>query len=178
MTGGVQIEVWLAAGYAGLLAALALGLQAIARHSHRRAQQYEVAGFRYHAPHDLWECPAGQRLIRIETDLERRIARYRAVAHVCNACPIKTNCTDSDDGREISHHFDSWLTSELCRFQCGITLVLLFLAILVLVMEVARNNSPLDLLVLLSVLAPIGTLTAKSVAGLRGERTAETHHES
>jgi len=178
VTGGVQIEVWLAAGYAGLLAALALGLQAIARHSHRRAQQYEVAGFRYHAPHDLWECPAGQRLIRIETDLERRIARYRAVAHVCNACPIKTNCTDSDDGREISHHFDSWLTSELCRFQCRITLVLLFLAILVLVMEVARNNSPLDLLVLLSVLAPIGTLTAKSVAGLRGERTAETHHES
>lgn len=169
MTGGVQIEVWLAAGYAGLLAALALGLHAIARHSHRRAQQYEMAGFRYHAPHDAWECPAGQRLTRIETNLERRIARYRAIAHVCNACPIKTNCTDSDDGREISHHFDSWLTSELCRFQCGITLVLLFLAILVLVIELVRNNSPSDLVVLLGVLAPIGTLAAKSVTGLRGE---------
>ena len=74
------------------------GSTLLARHSHRRSELYRTAGFTYHEHLDAWECPEGERLHRIETDMQQRLARYRARAHVCNACPRKGDCTDSDDG--------------------------------------------------------------------------------
>jgi hypothetical protein len=48
---------------------------------------------------------------------------------------IKHLCTESEEGREIEHHPDSWLESEIARFHRGISLALLFLAGLLLVVE-------------------------------------------
>src|SRR5215831_16683778 len=67
----------------------------------------------YHRRHDVWECPTGQQLKPIATDYTRRLVRYRAPAHICNACSLKHLCTESDEGREIEHNPDSWLESEI-----------------------------------------------------------------
>ena len=53
--------------------------------------------------------------------------RYRAKAHVCNACPRKDACTDSDHGREIVRPLDPWPHSEAGRFHRGISLLLVVL---------------------------------------------------
>ena len=66
---------------------------ALARHSHRRSELYRTGGFTYLKQVDAWECPEGEHLHRIETDLHQRLALYRARAEACNACPRKGACT-------------------------------------------------------------------------------------
>ena len=167
MIGGASTEVWLAAGYAGLLTMFALGLKAVARHSHGRTRHYEVAGFRYHAQHDVWRCPTGQPLHRFHTDFQMRIAHYRASAQVCNAFPVKHTCTDSDRGREIQHHLDFWLGSELYRFQRGISLFLLAMAALVLLLEMTRRKTYADLLLMLAIFIPVALFGLRTAADVR-----------
>ena len=166
MIHGVSLEAALIAGYAIFLVLLAVGFEAVARHSHQRSQLYEVTGFRYRPDLDLWECPTGRELRRHETDHQRRIVRYRAPAHICNACPAKPACTDSNDGRQVERRIDSWLTSEIRRFHRGISLALLLLAALILVVETLRHHSPSEMLVLTGVLIPIGVAGSQLVTNL------------
>jgi len=160
---GFHAEVLMASGYALFLAAVAAVLEWLARHSHRRSEQMRVAGFQYHGEFDLWECPTGQHLRRHSADHQRRIVRYRAPAHACNACHAKIDCTDSEDGREIEHRPDSWLQSELRRFHRGISLALLLLAGLILAAEVVQYNHAPDLLLLGGLLIAISALGMRFV---------------
>jgi hypothetical protein len=130
-------------------------LEYLGRHSHRRSEHYRNSGFVYKQKHDAWECPAGQHLTRVETDFERRVARYRAPAHKCNACHCKKDCTDSDDGRELESRLDAWLQSELSRFHRGISLALFLLANLILAAEMVRYRELREWLLLGIVLAPV-----------------------
>lgn len=152
---GVNIEVILAGGYALFLVGVALVLEVLARHSHRRSEHYRHSGFVYKRRLDVWECPTGHHLTRVETDQARRIARYRAPAHKCNVCHCKPACTDSDTGRELESRLDAWLQSELRRFHRGISLVLLLLAVLILAAEMVWHRDPRDWLVLVGLLLPI-----------------------
>jgi len=154
----IDIEVLLAGVYAVFLLVVALSLELVARHTHHRSMQMRTAGFRYHRHHDVWECPAGQQLKPIATDYARRVVRYRASAQICNACSIKHLCTESEEGREIEHNPDSWLESEIARFHRGISLALLFLAGLLLVVEIIRHQRPMELLILSGLLVPIALL--------------------
>lgn len=156
MIDGVHVEVMLAGGYALFLVGVAAGLEWLARHSHRRSEHYRHSGFTYHRKLDAWECPAGQHLHRVETDFDRKIARYRAPAHKCNACHCKKDCTDSDHGRELESRLDAWVQSELNRFHRGISLTLLLLAVLLLAVEMFRHRDMRDWLVLAVLLVPIG----------------------
>ena len=156
MIHGVHIEVLLAGGYALLLVAVALILELVARHSHRRSEHYRNSGFVYRQKLDVWECPTGHHLTREQTDFERKIAQYRAPAHKCNACHLKKDCTDSNDGRVLESRLDAWLQSELSRFHRGISLALMLLAVLFLVAEMFRHQEPRDWIVLVALLAPIG----------------------
>ena len=97
----MSTEVLLAAGYAGLLVTGAFVLEWLSAHTHRRSLRYRTAGFTYDETQDHWECPEGEHLWPHEFDHERRLVRYRAKAHICNGCPRKAACTDSDRGREI-----------------------------------------------------------------------------
>jgi hypothetical protein len=154
-------EVLLSSGYAVFLLGAAAALETLAKHSQRRADQYELAGFRYDAGFDQWECPEGNHLVRIEFDPARRAVRYRAPAHHCNACNRKKDCTDSDFGREIEHHLDLWLRTGLRQFHRGLSFALIVLAGLLLVTEATRypeRNS----ITLLGVL-----LVASGLSGLR-----------
>jgi hypothetical protein len=145
---GVATESLLAAGYGLFLAVVALGIDALARHSHRRSELYRTAGFSFHEHLDAWECPEGERLHRIETDVQQRVARYRARAHVCNACPRKDDCTDSDEGREVTRMLDPWPHSEAGRFHRVIAIAIVGFGILVIGAGVALNHGAGDLAVL------------------------------
>jgi hypothetical protein len=144
----LAIESVLAAGYGLFLALCALGLDALARHSHRRSERYRTGGFTYLGQVDAWECPEGERLHRVDTDLQMRVARYRARAHVCNACRLKDACTDSDSGREIAQALDPWPHSEAGRFHRGIALAMVGFAVLVICAGAGLNHGSADLAVL------------------------------
>ncbi len=145
---GIHPEVLLAAGYAIFLLGVAGGLDRLARHSHVRSERYRTAGFDYHPTHDAWICPEDQILMRSEVDHERRLVRYRGRPQVCNYCPAKTDCTDSDEGREVVRAIDPWPHSEAGRFHRGISLTVTLVAGLILVAEVLRNHAPSELAVL------------------------------
>ncbi len=145
---GVATETLLAAGYGLFLAVVALGIDALARHSHRRSELYRTAGFTFHEHLDAWECPEGERLHRIETDVQQRLVRYRARAHVCNSCPRKGDCTDSDTGRELTRTLDPWPHSEVGRFHRGIAVAIVCFGILVIGAGAVLHHGAADLAVL------------------------------
>jgi hypothetical protein len=162
-------EPWLATGYALLLLVVAGGLEWMGRHSRRRSNQYHTGGFRFHKAADHWECPHGARLERAEIDHELRVIRYRAPARTCNGCPIKTRCTDSDEGREISVSMDPWLSSGIGRFHRGMSLVLLVLAGLIMTVELLRHGQGTERWVLSSGVAVLGLLALNVARGRRGD---------
>jgi Transposase DDE domain len=160
----VSAEAILAGGYAVFLLAAATAIEWLSAHTHRRSLRYRTAGFTYHEQQDHWECPEGQNLWPHEFDHERRLVRYRAKAHICNRCPLKGACTDSDDGREIVRPLDPWPHSEAGRFHRGLSLMLVVLALLVIVVGAARNHDAADaggLLALLVVALGIGRWLAR-----------------
>ncbi|HEX5895112.1 MAG TPA: hypothetical protein VFY47_02205 [Thermoleophilaceae bacterium] len=145
-------EAVIAAGYAGALLACSLVLEWLSAHTHRRSLRYRTAGFEYHPQHDAWECPEGEHLWPHEFDHERRLVRYRAKAHVCNSCPAKARCTDSDEGREVVRPLDPWPHSEAGRFHRVICLMLVVLAALVATVALARDHGLAESAMLLSLL--------------------------
>ena len=148
----MNAEVALAAAYATALVLGAFGLEWLSAHTHRRALRYRTAGFTYDPVHDHWRCPEGQHLWPEEFDDELRLVRYRAQAHVCNACPRKERCTDSDRGREIVRPLDRWPHSEAGRFHRGLSLTLVALAVLIVLAAGARHHAPSETALLLGVL--------------------------
>ena len=149
----MNAEVLLAAGYAAFLVVTAFGIEWLSAHTHRRALRFRTAGFSYVEEHDHWVCPEGEHLWLRELDPKLRLARYRARAHVCNACPSKHRCTDSDEGREIVRPLDPWPHSEAGRFHRVIALLLVSLGLLVLAVEVLRHHRVEELTLLLGMLA-------------------------
>lgn len=148
----MRVEVLLAGGYAALLLASAFVLEWLSAHTHRRALRFRTAGFHYDAVHDHWRCPEGQHLWPDEFDHERRLVRYRAKAHVCNGCPRKAACTDSDRGREIVRPIDPWPHSEAGRFHRVVALLLVGLGLVIVAAEGVRNHRPQELALLLAML--------------------------
>lgn len=146
-------EVVLAAGYGASLLLAAAVMEWLSAHTHRRSLRYRTAGFSYDAQHDHWQCPEGQHLWPHEFDSDRRLVRYKAKAHVCNGCPRKDACTDSNTGREVVRPLDPWPHSEAGRFHRGLSLVLVVLAVLVLSVGLIRNHAVTEVAVLVGLLA-------------------------
>jgi hypothetical protein len=155
-----HLEPLLAGGYAIFLVLMAVLLEWLARHSQKRSDRYETAGFHFHHDRDAWECPQGARLERSETDYRLRVIQYRAPSDTCNCCSIKTHCTNSERGRTISMPLDPWVRSAVSRFQRGISLVLLTLADLTLAIELLRHGHGAEGWIL------AGLLVGISVSGL------------
>lgn len=151
--GALHIEPVFVAAYSVLLMIIAAALEWLAKHSHRRADRYHTGGFRFHRDRDAWECPIGIALIRAEIDHDRQIVLYRAPAHTCNSCQIKSRCTQSDNGREIAVPLDPWVRSASLRLQRGISLVLLALASFILLVELFRHEHGLEQYVVGAMLA-------------------------
>jgi hypothetical protein len=164
---GVHQEALMAAGYALFLLAAAFCLERLARHSHLRSERYRTGGFTFHAHLDAWLCPEGEHLRRHETDHARRLVRYRARPRICNACPRKELCTDSDEGREVARPLDPWPHSEAGRFHRGVCLVLLGVAALVLVVEAVRHHEPMELLLMAGAGTIVALVAQRMVPGFR-----------
>jgi hypothetical protein len=145
---GLHFEIFLATGYAVFLLGVSLGLDLLARHSHARSERYRTAGFTYHHAYDAWICPEDQLLLRSEVDHQRRLIRYRGRPQICNHCPAKSDCTDSDGGREVVRAIDPWPHSEAGRFHRGISLAVALIAGLMLSAGALRNHAPLELAIL------------------------------
>jgi len=144
----IHPEVFMAVGYTVFLLGVALGLDFMVHRSHAHSERYRTAGFTYHPPHDAWICPEDQLLVRDEVDHERRLVRYRGRPQICNHCPAKADCTDSDDGREVVRPMDPWPHSEAGRFHRGISLAVALVAAPILAAVALRNHAPLELVVL------------------------------
>jgi hypothetical protein len=153
--GTLHIEPVLVAAYAVLLVIVAAGLEWLAKHSHKRADRYHTGGFRFHHDRDAWECPMGIALIRAEIDHDQQMVLYRAPAHTCNSCQIKSRCTQSVNGREIAVPLDPWVRSASLQLQRGISLVLLTLASFILLLELFRDLHSTDQYVLGGVLVVV-----------------------
>jgi len=164
---GIHPEVFLAAGYALFLLGVSVGLDLLARHSHKRSERYRTAGFTYHHKSDAWICPKNQVLTRAEVDYERRLVRYRGRPQICNHCPTKRDCTDSDEGREVVRVMDPWPHSEAGRFHRGISLTVALIAALILMAEAFRNHAPFELAVLGAAFATVASVAWRLHAAFR-----------
>jgi hypothetical protein len=173
---GVHAEALGAAAYAVVLVLAAAGLEGIARYAGWRADRYHAAGFRYHPALDVWVCPEGEHLRPSSVgDGGAAVVRYRARAHICNVCPAKPQCTDSDEGRAIEHDLRPWLETGVGQFQRGMSLTLLVLAGMITLIELARHPRGADGIALAIVAVAVATLGgrcfaafAKGIGGRRG----------
>ena len=120
---GVPLECILMLGYAISLALIALLLEWVAGHAHRRSLRFSTAGFTYHPDRDIWRCPRDQHLFPVFSDSATGRVIYRAPAATCNACPSKAACTDSSDGREIQRSTLSELEHGMKRFHRVVSLL-------------------------------------------------------
>jgi hypothetical protein len=171
MIGGLHLEVLLAAGYAAFLALVAAVLKFLAQHTHRRSEQYHLAGFRYDHALDVWECPTGQHLHRQAAHPSAPFARYRAPAHACNSCHLKCRCTDSHEGREVVRFSLPWVETEMGRFHLGIGLALLSLALFILVIEFLRFRTLTERWVLAGAMVPLSLSWVRVVTKFRSARS-------
>jgi Transposase DDE domain len=61
--------------------------------------------FTYDAVQDVYVCPQGQPLRPFRTEQKAEKVEYRADAATCNACPLKAQCTSSQQGRQLHRSF-------------------------------------------------------------------------
>jgi hypothetical protein len=164
----VDPDVALVDGYAVALLAIATGLDSLAQHVQRRSERFRTAGFRYHPHHDAWICPQDQMLWPVHYDAEQHLVRYRARPSVCNACPIKSGCTSSAHGREITRATTPWPDSEAGRFHRGLALALVVLAGIFAVTTAFAARTVADLALLLGVLGLVSFVGWRLTDHLRG----------
>lgn len=67
-----------------------------------RTEFFGQRDFRYEAERDVYLCPAGAELRPLPSGSTDRFIQYRGRPSVCNACPLKAQCTTSDTGRRLS----------------------------------------------------------------------------
>jgi Transposase DDE domain len=74
--------------------------------SDHRTEFFSSDRFRYEAERDIYLCPAGKELRFDRAHSTDRSLRYRARAKDCNHCPLKAQCTTSDQGRSLCRSVD------------------------------------------------------------------------
>ena len=166
--GGLSIEFILMLGHAVSLAFIALLLEGAARHAHRRSLKTTTAGFTYHPDRDVWRCPQDHHLFPIFSDSAKGVVVYRAPASVCNSCPSKAACTDSNHGREIEQRDFNSVEYGMKRFHHAISITLLVLACLILGVETVRDSGLYPRIILIAVLTFFCLIAQRLFAKLHG----------
>ena len=83
-------------------------------------ERYEVwsaSHFRYEAQADQYRCPQGQLLHRVGVVNPDGRQLYRAPAAICNACPVKGQCTTSHQGRRLYRHVGEEYRERMRSYQ-------------------------------------------------------------
>jgi transposase len=71
----------------------------------QRTKYYPAKLFQYDSEKDHYICPQGQILPLTSRRKTEQVILYCAKASVCNACPVKSQCTGSKSGRHIFRSF-------------------------------------------------------------------------
>lgn len=66
-----------------------------------RTEYYGASKFIYEPDADQYRCPQDHVLRRRTAKYTEGVVVYRAEAAICNACPLKTACTQSNQGRQV-----------------------------------------------------------------------------
>ncbi len=82
-----------------------------------RTSLYGKQAFRYDPMQDVYICPNNQRLPLSKIAYTEREKRYRADPAICDACPLKSHCTTSDQGRQIKRSFDEEYVERVRSYQ-------------------------------------------------------------
>lgn len=77
--------------------------QATAR-SGCKGKIYSDAEFRYCPDEDVYVCPGGKQLKRTRFNKQRQVYGYYGSKAMCGKCPLKEQCTTSENGRSIQRH--------------------------------------------------------------------------
>jgi transposase len=67
----------------------------------QRTPFYGASKFTYDPERDTYRCPEGQLLRRRKAKYTEGVVAYQAEAAICHACPVKSACTTSTQGRLI-----------------------------------------------------------------------------
>ena len=70
-----------------------------------RTGYYHSDQFQYNAERNHYVCPQGQILKLHARRRGEQVISYRADSQICNACPVKHECTNSKSGRHIFRSF-------------------------------------------------------------------------
>jgi transposase len=71
-----------------------------------RTHFFGKGAFAYDAAADVYHCPQGE-ILRFRTHKHtERVRVYRAPAAACATCPLRSHCTDSRRGREVTRSLD------------------------------------------------------------------------
>jgi hypothetical protein len=71
----------------------------------KRTKYYPAKLFQYDSEKDHYVCPQGQILPLTSRRKSEQVLLYKPKAEVCNACPVKGECTGSKSGRYIFRSF-------------------------------------------------------------------------
>jgi transposase len=80
---------------------------------------YGPRQFTYDAERDVYLCPQGQRLRRYHVEYTAEKVEYRADPAICNACPVKAQCTPSDHGGGVHRHFAEAYLEQVRAYHAG-----------------------------------------------------------
>jgi transposase len=83
-------------------------------------ERYEVwsaSHFRYEPQADQYRCPQGQILQRVGVVNPDGRQLYRAAASICNDCPVKVQCTTSNQGRRVYRHVGEEYLERVRTYQ-------------------------------------------------------------
>lgn len=83
----------------------------------KRRQFYSSNEFRYDAEKDQYTCPQGKILPLYSRRKSEEVLVYRAKAEGCNACQVKTKCTNSKSGRYIFRSFHQLYVERVQEYQ-------------------------------------------------------------
>jgi transposase len=78
-------------------------LQSEAARQASREHYFPADAFHYDPQLDFYICPQGQQLTYYRTDAKQQRHFYKAPAKVCRACPLRSHCSRSQRGRQVSH---------------------------------------------------------------------------
>jgi Transposase DDE domain len=78
---------------------------------------YGPSKFTYDPVQDRYICPAGQPLRRFRIEYLAEKVEYRADAATCNACLLKAQCTESQQGRQLHRYFHAHYLDRVRGYQ-------------------------------------------------------------
>jgi transposase len=82
-----------------------------------RTEFFSSQEFQYDSERDVYICPAGKELHFVQGQSTDRALRYRAYAKDCNACPLKAQCTTSQQGRSLCRSVDEACLDRVRAYQ-------------------------------------------------------------